>query len=51
MDYLPPPKEEVLYSIDKLNHYKRIFSHNKHRDNTILLLKKKEFDTGIQSQY
>jgi DNA/RNA endonuclease G (NUC1) len=44
MDYLPPPKEEVLYSIDKLNHYKRIFSHNKHRDNTILLLKKKEFD-------
>jgi len=44
MDYLPPPNEQVLSSIDKLNHYKRIFSHNKRQDKTILLLKKKEFD-------
>lgn len=44
MDYLPPPKEDVLSSIDKLNHYKKIFSHNKRQDKTILLLKKKEFD-------
>ena len=44
MDYLPPPDEKVLSSINALTHYKKIFSHNKRKDNTILLLKKKEFD-------
>ena len=30
--------------INKLNNFKSIFSHNKHIDNSILLLKKKEYD-------
>jgi DNA/RNA endonuclease G (NUC1) len=44
MDYLPVPNKKVISSINKLNHYMQIFSYNKRRDNTILLLKKKEFD-------
>lgn len=44
MDYLPQPGINIVSSIDKLNHYKKIFAHNKKKDNTILLLKKKEFD-------
>ena len=44
MYYLPQPEINILSGIDKLNHYKTIFTHNKTKDNTILLLKKKEFD-------
>lgn len=44
MDYLPQPGINIGSSIDKLNHYKKIFTHNKKKDTSILLLKKKEFD-------
>lgn len=44
MDYLPQPGINIVSSIDKLNHYKKIFTHNKKKDTSILLLKKKEFD-------
>ena len=44
MDYLPQSGINIVSSIDTLNHYKKIFNHNKKKDNTILLLKKKEFD-------
>jgi len=44
MNYLPQPSKKIISSIDKLNHYKKIFAHNKKKDTSILLLKKKEFD-------
>jgi DNA/RNA endonuclease G (NUC1) len=44
MDYLPSPSINVLSSIDNYTHYKKIFSHNKKHDKTILLLKKIEYD-------
>jgi DNA/RNA endonuclease G (NUC1) len=48
MNYLPPHTNvKIQSSIDNLNHYKKIFTNKHKKDNnkdTILLLKKKEFD-------